>query len=1075
MDAVGARAFEQKIENAVGAARRVLDVARSPAPPSDVPHSYSDKYALAGGLVALSVASWINLLEMWGLNPKSLRTLRQWAVDRSVTLRFTAEERCEFDREETRDVEAPTKHVREGFGAKIVDKVVTKVHDYFWKFECVYQLCAFVGTDSEDALVLQGRTCKYEHMTNSKDVPRPKVVKRDPLDVNLTWGLGQLAVDTLEVVFTIDRSSSRCRTPRRNVEVEQAVVFFEHMERWAHKVHRYFSETLFPFETGHALDLRSINDDSVFIPVVPLFVATPAKDNDRNAGAGSQALVSIRAPESPLMLTLGEMNQMLAEQKRSISEKFSDLAKVFPDPGKLIGCAEANLMVGLLHSERVTHYLVAGLDYIEDMLRQQVVAAIGKEVQPTDFAKYMLYHNQRIFREEYRPQAFAYAIRRPGHSPEGILSLEASPADGSIVEPMQTLVSKSELEKPMEFVIGAGTRIRYTGQMHLHGLLLHQFADETGVSVRLNARARQFCSFLVLVGRITGPEQFDPQFGMVVQNKDDLTIPLDLETIPSAGEFKAATISISPEQQAFAKMYRSMQLSSTLFGVCVIQIKPALERVLNLEEDSLTKEIALTQELMEMFIKFQIPSDLLSFGGSDSATKEERIESVKRNMKSVRITIELAKNKELLDALDEAEKRALDAIAAAQPVKSPRKAAISQALSPRKYFEKDKEKKFKEKKVERKRSAKISDAKGKLSAAPSSDSNTPMMEAGPSGGDDYAMEPAPVVSANEDDVLDSRIADASPPPPPPPAEAAMPMPPPPAGAPPPPPISLDADISSKSLSVREERSREKEEEAPRRARSAKKKEMAKRDYDESYLSSKISASSSRSAPAPRPKPIDPREQIRREYTMKRDALVKARKQLVEEQLALDRAKAESKAESSLSSSSAATLVHSMGGAGGSELASNRDVTQIPAAMDAQLEKLDPDGALRPVIINVGKSWQKMQQPKLLAPLEQKTLSVTEQKLEQQTCYDLLDALTKSGSDSYALTGASMHVVIASNHCFEKSVLNTLVRDNVNPIAKVEHSQLIIASNIFGKKPEELLEDSGLMRIKQQSPNLFLEE
>lgn len=34
-----------------------------------------------------------------------------------------------------------------------------------------------------------------------------------------------------------------------------------------------------------------------------------------------------------------------------------------------------------------------------------------------------------------------------------------------------------------------------------------------------------------------------------------------------------------------------MQLASTLFGIVVIQIKPQLEKLLNLPQDSLTKEI----------------------------------------------------------------------------------------------------------------------------------------------------------------------------------------------------------------------------------------------------------------------------------------------------------------------------------------------------------------------------------------------------------------------------------------------------------------------------------------------------
>merc|ERR1719401_358796 len=122
---------------------------------------------------------------------------------------------------------------------------------------------------------------------------------------------------------------------------------------------------------------------------------------------------------------------------------------------------------------------------------------------------------------------------------------------------------------------------------------------------------------LVLVGRIASASCFEPKHAAIIQNRDELTIPLELCAIPTPKEFKDAIESLSPEQQRFAKAFRAMQLESTLFGVLVIQVKPQLEKVLNLAEDSLTKEIKLTQDLMQLFTKYQIPSDLLSFDGFD--------------------------------------------------------------------------------------------------------------------------------------------------------------------------------------------------------------------------------------------------------------------------------------------------------------------------------------------------------------------------------------------------------------------------------------------------------------------------
>eukprot|EP01046_Picozoa_sp_COSAG06_P028007 COSAG06_NODE_2501_length_6754_cov_6.727122_6_plen_89_part_00 len=76
-------------------------------------------------------------------------------------------------------------------------------------------------------------------------------------------------------------------------------------------------------------------------------------------------------------------------------------------------------------------------------------------------------------------------------------------------------------------------------------------------------------------------------------------------------EFRDAIKSLSPEQQRFAMAFRNMQLESSVFGICVIQLKPQLEALLGLPEDALTKEVRLTQDLLSLFIDYQIPSCVL--------------------------------------------------------------------------------------------------------------------------------------------------------------------------------------------------------------------------------------------------------------------------------------------------------------------------------------------------------------------------------------------------------------------------------------------------------------------------------
>ena len=109
----------------------------------------------------------------------------------------------------------------------------------------------------------------------------------------------------------------------------------------------------------------------------------------------------------------------------------------------------------------------------------------------------------------------------------------------------------------MSFDLNASTTVNFSGNVHLHGWLSHSFSGQSGSKLFLTSRARQFSSMVVLVGRVTSATTFDPTYAAIVQNKDELTIPLELSVIPTPKEFKDAIASLSPEQQAFAKAFRA--------------------------------------------------------------------------------------------------------------------------------------------------------------------------------------------------------------------------------------------------------------------------------------------------------------------------------------------------------------------------------------------------------------------------------------------------------------------------------------------------------------------------------------
>jgi hypothetical protein len=199
------------------------------------------------------------------------------------------------------------------------------------------------------------------------------------------------------------------------------------------------------------------------------------------------------------------------------------------------------------------------------------------------------------------------------------------------------------------------------------------------------------------------------------------------------------------------------------------------------------------------------------------------------------------------------------------------------------------------------------------------------------------------------------------------------------------------------------------------------------------------------------------EEIKEEYHRKREQMAKRRIEIVAEKARLEQ-------ESSSQTGAVASV------AGAAVQLSQIDYTKIPSLLDEALERLDADGALRPSIINVGKTWSKRSQAGLLAAPNTKTLGVDEQKLEKNTCYDLLDALTRSGG--LDVSDAALHIVVSTTHCFGRNLMDTLVKDNMNPIEKVEHTQLIVASQVFQKPASELLKPDEIERVKRNSPSLF---
>ena len=963
-----------------------------------IDHKYEDKYDLVEFVVNSGMAASSNTLMMLGLQVADLKTLTDWVVQgkKSVFLKFESDQNCIYSHMKSYDEESSVKKVekkKSKMNSKmredtITQTIVTTVTEHYWTFEQKYRLiaCRGVSNGSDDCIELSRSSTSMELKTKSDKMPPRTLgsVILPTFEVDISTLLKSLSVHINQKVvptFKIDRNASSCKTPSHNEEVNAAMDQFINLHHFTESISNYFVYQLLPLSTQQNSKVSFLTASNVFNPVVPIFVDCSDIEEDISINAEdsmTNETPSICVSSGSVAVSESTMIKLLHEQLRTLKQTALEVSDMFDcgvisstihtDSGDgqsewcnpVISRHTASFIVSMMHLRELSHRVHNSVFYVEDLLRKQLSTAIGKEISPADLSAYMKFHNQQLFKLEYRPQQMTHAVRRSSaHSPEGKISIEGG--YGHELETPVHVVSKSILfgvtpcggnghsnsssgdlathassDGFVTIPIDATTKISLGGERYVHAHLQHIFSGKSRIPLYLTAQARQFSSFILLIGRVPSATSFDPMLGIIVKNKDDLRIPLDVAIIPSAKEFKDAIASLSSEQQQFAEAFRKLQLQSTLFGVCVIQIKPQMEKVLNLPPDSLTKEIELTENLMEMFIKYQIPPDMLSYEGGNVAdpsfdskeglsSKQTAINEVKANVALIHDMISRAKEKEI------EHKEQVDAMnrPSAYPTLAPTVAKQSMMGSSASF----------------------------AMAAESGEVHIAGERGGVAAGG----------SVRQAKYFAGR----------------------PSGMPSSVPTLPDSGQTMRTASSQ-----------PATA------------GDSGTQSS--SPQSSSTTP------------------------------------------------SSIPSSSTGTT----GGAGGV------DVTSLPALLACKFEEDGQDTVIRPAIITAGNQWQFTSQPQLLGGTVMRSLNADDQRTEKLQAFGLLDALTKSGALS--ILDSTIHVIISSAHVFDKSLVNTIIQDNIDPIKKLEQSMLIMAATIHELPAAELVETSQVQRVSTSPPQSELE-
>merc|ERR1712228_656951 len=135
---------------------------------------------------------------------------------------------------------------------------------------------------------------------------------------------------------------------------------------------------------------------------------------------------------------------------------------------------------------------------------------------------------------------------------------------------------------------------------------------------------------------------------------------------------------------------------------------------------------------------------------------------------------------------------------------------------------------------------------------------------------------------------------------------------------------------------------------------------------------------------------------------------------------------------------------------------------------------DMDSSLTSTKLNVGPSWMRKRSESLLLQPKSESLSSSKKKAERNKAFELLDALSRSGF--LPIDCAELHVIIATTHCFDKSLINTVVKDNINPIEKIEKSLLLIGSTFYCMNAKNLIRNKEqVTRVIKHSSYLLKDE
>jgi hypothetical protein len=160
----------------------------------------------------------------------------------------------------------------------------------------------------------------------------------------------------------------------------------------------------------------------------------PSDGDEASSGVEGRSIIGLQSSngnddDHKALLSSTDIAKLLNEHLRTLDESVVGIETAWPSSssvdGILLSSSEATLSLLSSHLQDLSSQYTESMSYIESMMENQLIAAIGKRLNSSDVDKFVKYHNARLLRPA--PQPFSHAIRRPEHYP-GNIHLVSNPA-----------------------------------------------------------------------------------------------------------------------------------------------------------------------------------------------------------------------------------------------------------------------------------------------------------------------------------------------------------------------------------------------------------------------------------------------------------------------------------------------------------------------------------------------------------------------------------------------------------------------------------------------------------------------